>query len=95
MGAAQAREAADAPSRRLGSLDSYRGAMMLLLVAGPTFGGLAARWNLHAIAAHFRHAQWQGCTLWDLIMPSFMLMVGVSIPFSYAPPGVVSSGRTP
>jgi predicted acyltransferase len=30
------------------------------------------------------HAAWRGCTLWDLIQPSFMFMVGVALPFSVA-----------
>ncbi len=30
------------------------------------------------------HASWRGCTLWDLIQPSFMFMVGVSLPYSLA-----------
>lgn len=30
------------------------------------------------------HVQWTGCALWDLIQPSFMFMVGVSMPYSLA-----------
>ena len=30
------------------------------------------------------HREWVGCTLWDLIQPSFMFMVGVALPFSIA-----------
>lgn len=30
------------------------------------------------------HAAWQGWTLWDLIQPAFMFMVGVALPFSLA-----------
>src|SRR5579863_390882 len=30
------------------------------------------------------HVGWTGCTVWDLIQPSFMFMVGVAMPFSYA-----------
>ena len=30
------------------------------------------------------HVRWQGCTLWDLIMPAFLFMVGVALPFSIA-----------
>jgi len=32
----------------------------------------------------FSHVAWTGCSLWDLIQPSFMFMVGVSLPFSFA-----------
>jgi predicted acyltransferase len=30
------------------------------------------------------HAAWRGCTLWDLIQPSFMFIVGVAVPYSLA-----------
>jgi len=30
------------------------------------------------------HTPWAGCTLWDLIQPSFMFMVGVALPYSVA-----------
>jgi predicted acyltransferase len=30
------------------------------------------------------HAEWRGCTLWDMIQPSFMFMVGAAVPFSIA-----------
>ena len=32
----------------------------------------------------FEHQAWQGCSLWDLIQPSFMFMVGMAVPLSYA-----------
>lgn len=32
----------------------------------------------------FSHAQWVGCSYWDMIQPSFMFMVGVSMAWSYA-----------
>jgi heparan-alpha-glucosaminide N-acetyltransferase len=34
------------------------------------------------IKPQFEHKAWQGCSLWDLIQPSFMFMVGVAVPFS-------------
>ncbi len=30
------------------------------------------------------HAAWSGCTLWDIIQPAFMFMVGVALPWSIA-----------
>jgi predicted acyltransferase len=36
------------------------------------------------LAYQFDHVSWIGCSFWDLIQPSFMFMVGVAIPFSYA-----------
>ena len=32
----------------------------------------------------FDHAAWAGCTLWDVIQPAFMFMVGVALPWSIA-----------
>jgi len=39
---------------------------------------------VHVLAQQFDHAEWRGYTFWDLIQPSFMFMVGVAMPFSYA-----------
>jgi predicted acyltransferase len=73
---------------RLVSLDAYRGFVMALLVAGPLLYGIGSdfpgRRVFDLIAAEFSHVDYQGCHLWDLIMPSFMLLVGVSLPFSTA-----------
>ncbi|REJ68178.1 MAG: DUF5009 domain-containing protein [Planctomycetota bacterium] len=32
----------------------------------------------------FRHVDWLGCSLWDLVQPSFMFLVGTSMAYSYA-----------
>ena len=40
--------------------------------------------NGKIIKPQFEHKAWQGCSLWDLIQPSFMFMVGVAVPFSCA-----------
>lgn len=36
------------------------------------------------LGEHCEHAIWTGCTLWDLIQPAFMFMVGVAVPWSVA-----------
>jgi heparan-alpha-glucosaminide N-acetyltransferase len=36
------------------------------------------------LAFHTDHVPWVGCSFWDLIQPSFMFMVGVAVPYSYA-----------
>jgi predicted acyltransferase len=36
------------------------------------------------IRPQFEHKAWQGCSLWDLIQPSFMFMVGIAVPLSCA-----------
>jgi predicted acyltransferase len=76
-------------SNRLVSLDAYRGFVMLAMASD----GL----GVSKVAEHFpssrawqladyqlSHVAWQGCTFWDLIQPSFMFMVGVALPYSYA-----------
>jgi len=77
-------------SRRLHSLDAFRGATMLLMASsGMGIAQLTAsrypdspfwKWLAHQCG----HSIWVGCTLWDLIQPSFMFMVGVAIPYSLA-----------
>jgi len=31
----------------------------------------------------FNHPAWHGCTLWDLVFPSFLFVIGVAMPYSY------------
>ena len=77
------------PSQRLGSLDTYRGLVMVAL-ASRGFGIAATANNFpessvwQTLGDQFEHVPWVGCGFWDLIQPSFMFMVGVSLPFSYA-----------
>lgn len=77
------------PQERLVSLDAYRGAIMLILVAnGFRLSATASNfegnrfWDL--IAYQFSHVPWTGCSFWDLIQPSFVFMVGVAMPYSYS-----------
>jgi len=41
-------------------------------------------WVCSQLAFHTEHVPWGGCAFWDLIQPSFMFMVGVALPFSFA-----------
>ena len=79
--------------RRLRSLDTYRGLIMISLAfAGFGLAGTARNhlqenpesevWS--QVEFHFTHTQWVGCSYWDLIQPSFMFMVGVSLAYSCA-----------
>ncbi|MBN1417355.1 MAG: DUF5009 domain-containing protein [Planctomycetes bacterium] len=77
------------PGGRLVSLDAYRGFIMILLASvGFGLGEVAKKfpghWLWGIFAHHIRHVDWQGCVFWDLIQPSFMFMVGVAMPFSFA-----------
>ncbi|MBC8115408.1 MAG: DUF5009 domain-containing protein, partial [Candidatus Saccharimonas sp.] len=69
------------PSARLGSLDAYRGFVMICLAANG-FGIAATAKNFpnsslwQSLKFQFDHVPWVGCAFWDLIQPSFMFMVG-------------------
>lgn len=72
-------------SRRLTSLDAYRGFIMLLLVSeGFGLGVLKNHSGWEWLAGQFDHAAWEGCTFWDLIQPAFTFMVGVALPLAVA-----------
>lgn len=75
-----------ASSGRLESLDILRGLDLFLLVFfQPVFMALASRLDLPLLAPvveQFTHVHWEGFAMWDLVMPLFMFMAGVSMPFS-------------
>jgi predicted acyltransferase len=82
-----------APVRALGnrvvSVDAYRGLVMLLMMGEVLSLGRVARalpgsafWAF--LARQQSHVEWIGCTLHDMIQPSFSFLVGVALPFSLA-----------
>jgi len=76
-------------SGRLGSLDAFRGTIMLLMLNEATRLPLVARSFPHSaiwafIAYNTEHVDWQGCSLHDLIQPGFSFLVGAAMPFSIA-----------
>ncbi len=76
-------------SNRLASLDAYRGFVMFLMMGEAfNFGALSRAFPenglWHFLAWHQSHVEWIGCSLHDLIQPSFSFMVGVALPFSLA-----------
>jgi heparan-alpha-glucosaminide N-acetyltransferase len=74
-----------AKTGRLLSLDAYRGFTMLAMVsAGLRMGHLKNDPTWGWLADQLDHRRWEGCTAWDLIQPSFMFIVGVAMPYSYA-----------
>ena len=86
------------PPPRLASLDAYRGGVMLLMMAEVLrLSRVAAAvpgsgfWGF--LAHHQSHVEWIGCSLHDLIQPSFSFMVGVALPFSIA--SRLAKGQSP
>lgn len=72
---------------RLQSADVYRGFVMLLMMAEVLhFQQVSAAipdsgfWKF--MAHHQDHVQWVGCSLHDLIQPSFSFLVGLVLPYS-------------
>jgi predicted acyltransferase len=77
------------PVQRLASVDVYRGFVMLLMMAEIlSFRRVAEQlpdsrfWQF--LHFHQDHVAWTGCSLHDLIQPSFSFLVGVALPFSLA-----------
>ncbi len=73
--------------KRLASLDILRGAdMFLLLFAGPIIRSFCKTFpdGTAWLAGQFQHTAWNGFVLWDIIMPLFLFMSGITIPFSMA-----------
>jgi len=74
---------------RLASLDAYRGFVMLLMMAEVLRLRRVAQalpesgvWKF--LASQQSHVEWVGCSLHDLIQPSFSFLVGVALPYSIA-----------
>src|SRR5439155_17717406 len=74
---------------RLSSLDAYRGLVMFLMMAEVlrccrVASALSESSFWKFLCHHQSHVEWIGCSLHDLIQPSFSFMVGVALPFSIA-----------
>ena len=77
---------------RLVAVDAFRGIVMFLLLpdltGGFSFHSVARQlpddpfWS--RLAAQFTHVQWSGASIWDFVMPSFVLLVGIAMPLSAA-----------
>ena len=71
---------------RLESLDALRGFDLFCLVALESVmhalnRAADAEW-LRPLMWCFTHVEWEGLSTWDLVMPLFLFMSGVSIPFA-------------
>src|SRR5690554_5834936 len=75
-------------SVRLQSLDALRGLDMFLLVGFTgifrALPGLNDTPVNNWLANQFVHPEWHGFTVYDLIFPLFIFIVGVAIPFSFS-----------
>src|SRR5437660_777581 len=74
---------------RVAAIDAYRGLVMFLMMAEVLRLGRVAKalpesslWQF--LAHHQSHVEWAGCSLHDLIQPSFSFLVGAALPFSLA-----------
>lgn len=72
---------------RLTSVDAYRGFVMLLMMGEVLSLHAMAKafpespvWKF--LAHHQEHVDWIGCSLHDMIQPSFSFLVGVALPLS-------------
>ena len=75
--------------RRVAFVDVYRGFVMLLMMAEvlslkDVAAALPANGFWQFLNFHQSHVPWVGCSLHDLIQPSFSFLVGVALPFSLA-----------
>src|SRR5216110_1789172 len=76
-------------AQRLASLDAYRGFVMFLMMAEVLHlcrvaAALPESGFWKFLCHHQSHVEWIGCSLHDLIQPSFSFLVGVALPFSMA-----------
>src|SRR5437868_3627120 len=75
--------------KRIASVDVYRGFVMLLMMAEvlsfkEVSNALPSSGFWKILAFNQDHVPWVGCSLHDLIQPSFSFLVGVALPFSIA-----------
>jgi len=78
-----------APVVRNVAVDAYRGFVMLLMMGEILrFSKVAAAYPgsllWRVLAYNQTHVEWAGCSLHDLIQPSFTFLVGVALPYSLA-----------
>ena len=71
------------------AVDAYRGFVMLLMMAevlrlAHVAKAFPGNWFWSALAYNQTHVEWAGCSLHDLIQPSFSFLVGVALPYSIA-----------
>jgi predicted acyltransferase len=84
-------------NERIMSIDALRGFDMFWIIGGNglvlAFLGLIFHPLPDWLKYHFEHPQWQGFSAWDLIMPLFLFIVGVSMPLSFSKRIAKGQGR--
>ena len=63
-------------AQRFVTLDVFRGMTVCLMIIVNTQGGGASPFT------QMMHAEWNGCTLTDLVFPSFLFAVGNAMVFA-------------
>ncbi len=82
-------QAAQTSVSRNVAVDAYRGFVMVLMMAEVLHLAQVSRaypgnWFWHVLAFNQSHVEWSGCSLHDMIQPSFSFLVGVALPYSIA-----------
>jgi predicted acyltransferase len=77
------------PVARNVAVDTYRGLVMLLMMAevlqlARVAQAFPGNWFWSFLAYHQTHVDWAGCSLHDTIQPGFSFLVGVALPYSIA-----------
>jgi heparan-alpha-glucosaminide N-acetyltransferase len=77
------------PVARNSAMDAYRGFVMFLMMAevlrlSRVAEAFPGNWFWSILAYNQTHVEWAGCSLHDLIQPSFSFLVGVALPYSIA-----------
>jgi heparan-alpha-glucosaminide N-acetyltransferase len=84
----KAKDPGPATGRQI-SVDVYRGFVMFLMMAEVLHlcrvsSALSGNRFWQILCYHQSHVEWIGCSLHDLIQPSFSFLVGVALPYSIA-----------
>jgi predicted acyltransferase len=71
------------------AVDAYRGWVMLLMMAevlqlARVAHAFPGNWFWAILGLNQTHVEWAGCSLHDMIQPSFSFLVGVALPYSIA-----------
>ena len=71
------------------AVDAYRGMVMLLMMAevlelARVAHAYPGNWFWAFLGFNQTHVEWSGCSLHDMIQPSFSFLVGVALPYSIA-----------